>query len=120
MTALDLTSNNQELVDDMAICAMLACKVPVIGSPFAHWQNLARFLLDKWADTSMFDIAKESAIALCEHQGIDPYQKSLGLGSLIPKDQPYELWEAHVTTARGLLRGFRIHVLEILPEDPHG
>lgn len=108
MSDPDHHAHDSELVGTMALYAMIASGVSVLVAPRAHtfpyWKKLAEFALDFWS-TDPETLAK----TLCEFHGVDPFQKSLGLGSLIEKDKPYELWEAHQKTARSLIYGWCVH-----------
>lgn len=100
--------HSKELVGTMAAYAMIGTGASVLMKPrhhvFPYWQKMAEFALDFWST----DI-KTLSITLCEFAGVDPHQKSLGLGSLIEKDKPYELWEAWQETARLLILGHNAH-----------
>ncbi len=49
------------------------------------------------------DIIEKVCRLMCESEGIDPDRDSLGCGGLIPKDQPYKLWEARIKMVQYLI-----------------
>lgn len=48
------------------------------------------------------DITEKVCRLICKIEGVDPDRESLGCGGLIPKNQPYKLWEARIKLAKGL------------------
>lgn len=55
-----------------------------------YWKKLAVWMQDFCIHPDAVQIAKD----LCRYHGADPEQKSLGLGSIIARDQEYHLWQA--------------------------
>lgn len=40
---------------------------------------------------------------ICEADGVDPDRESIGCGGVIPRDQPYQLWQARERQATALI-----------------
>jgi len=61
-------------------------------------------------------IRERAARAICEAHGIDPDQKSVGLGKLMPKGKMYFLWEAQLSNVDAVIRAQRGMVEETLKD----
>jgi hypothetical protein len=54
---------------------------------------------------------------ICKAEGVDPDRESLGCGGVIPRDQPYKLWEARRRVAEAIFAdGYQVGTWAVLQE----